>query len=66
MPIILKRQSEQIKVEQLHNRSMMRVLKRFKLNPSKSSKEALSLAEEGFRQEDIDVAHGAMKWQSSA
>ncbi len=61
--IILKRQSEQIKVgaasQQAYDDARSQKIQTESL--LKSSKEALSLAEEGFRQEDIDAAHGAMK-----
>lgn len=61
--IILKRQSEQIKVgatsQQAYDDALSQKIQTESL--LKSSKEALSLAEEGFRQEDIDAAHGAMK-----
>jgi len=61
--IILKRQSQQIKVgassQQAYDDARSQKVKTEAL--LKSAKEAFSLAEEGFRKEDIDAAHGAMK-----
>lgn len=61
--IILKRQSEQIKVgassQQAYDDALSQKVQAEAL--LKNAKEALSLAEEGFRKEDIHAAHGAMQ-----
>ncbi len=61
--ITLNRQSQQVKVgassQQAYDDALSQKIKTEAL--LKSAKEALSLLEEGFRVEDIDAAHGAMK-----